>query len=93
MSEEKKDSNKKPPLVITIICILGFLGAGVGFLSLFIPEIRNQMVQEYGILIVPITMLVFMMGFIGLVVTGKCVNGGLFLFCNGNYECFCWNCS
>jgi hypothetical protein len=67
MDETKsKTTTVKRPAIITIICILGFLGALMMLLTLLNPSARTQMIQETGV--------------IGLVGYWKMKRWGLYLY-------------
>ncbi len=66
-----KISNPQPrrPILITIICVLGFLGAALilsGFL--FFPvQLSNQLSVQYGAIFMPLSVCICGAGFIGLI--------------------------
>ena len=60
---------RERPLLVSLICVLGFVGAGVIFLGLLLPEVHEQIRGEYGdafLLITSIGGLLSLVGLIGL---------------------------
>lgn len=57
----------KRPLIITIICILNFIGYALSFLSLVIPEDRAALVQRAGVMMVPVAFTICILAFVGMV--------------------------
>jgi hypothetical protein len=76
--------NKTPavirPAAITIICILGFLGALMMLLTLLNPSARTEMIQETGLIIIPFLMSIFIFWVAGLIGYWKMKRWGLYLY-------------
>ena len=81
MDETKsKTPTVKRPVIITIICILGFLGALMMLLTLLNPSARTQMIQETGVIIIPFLMSIFIFWVAGLIGYWKMKRWGLYLY-------------
>ena len=82
MNESKsKTTSVKRPAIITIICILGFLGALMMLLTLLNPSARAQMIQETGVIIIPFLMSIFIFWVAGLIGYWKMKRWGVTLYC------------
>lgn len=71
----------KRPAIITIICILGFLGAIMMLLTLLNPSARAQMIQEEGPIIIPFLISIFVFWVAGLIGYWKMKRWGVTLYC------------
>jgi hypothetical protein len=81
MSETKnKTTTLKRPVIITIICILGFLGAVMMLLTLLNPSARTQMIQEEGVIIIPFLMSIFILWVAGMIGYWKMKRWGVYLY-------------
>lgn len=70
----------KRPLIITIICILNFIGYALSFLSLVIPEERAMLVQRAGTMMVPIAFAICILAFVGMVGYWKMRKWGVWIY-------------
>jgi hypothetical protein len=57
----------KRPLLITIFCIVGFIGAVFVALGLFIPAISQSLAQQYGASFIVVTFISLVLGLAGLI--------------------------
>jgi hypothetical protein len=81
MGETKnKTTTVKRPAIITIICILGFLGAVMMLLTLLNPSARTQMIQEEGVIIIPFLMSIFIFWVAGMIGYWKMKRWGVHLY-------------
>lgn len=81
MSETKnKTTTVKRPAIITITCILGFLGALMMLLTLLNPSARTQMIQEEGVIIIPFLMSIFIFWVAGMIGYWKMKRWGVYLY-------------
>ena len=82
MSETRnKTTVVKRPAIITIICILGFLGAIMMLLTLLSASARTQMIQEEGAIIMPFLMSIFIFWVAGMIGYWKMKRWGVYLYC------------
>jgi len=66
--EKSQDLQKsKRPIIITIFCIIGFIGIPITLLGLLIPASRDLIIQQYGFSFVPITIFTTLLGLAGLI--------------------------
>lgn len=79
---ETKDKSiiGKRPIIITIVSILGFLGAAFMLLSLLIPSVRTQLIQQYGAIMIPISVLTFIFGLAGIIGYWNMRKWGVYLY-------------
>ena len=70
----------KRPKIITVFCIIGFIGAPFVFEGLLIPSARELLIQQYGIFFVPITLLSSLLGLIGLIGYWKMRKWGVYFY-------------
>jgi hypothetical protein len=70
----------KRPAAVTIICILGFLGALMMLLTLLNPSARTQTIQETGLIIIPFLMSIFILWVAGLIGYWNMKRWGLYLY-------------
>ena len=57
----------KRPTIISVFCVIGFIGVPFILGGLFIPSARDLIIQQYGSSFVPITLFMTLLGLIGLV--------------------------
>ena len=78
---ENNNSSQKRPLIITIICIIGFISAPLFILRLlFIPEVATKLTEIYGKQFVPATILLAVIGLIALIGFWKMRKWGVYLY-------------
>ncbi|SRR5216684_6572167 len=70
----------KRPTLITVLCIIGFIGVPVVLAALVIPTARDLLIQQYGVPFVPITLFLGVLGFAGLVGYWKMRKWGVYLY-------------
>ncbi|MBI4125425.1 MAG: hypothetical protein HY609_02315 [Deltaproteobacteria bacterium] len=70
----------KRPTIITVFCIIGFIGTPFVFGGLLIPSARTFLIQQYGLLFVPITILSSLLGLIGLIGCWKMRKWGVYFY-------------
>lgn len=71
---------KKRPLIITIICVLNFIGITLSFLSLVIPEDRALLVSRAGAVMVPIAFAICILSFVGMIGYWKMRKWGVWVY-------------
>ena len=71
---------EKRPKLITVFCVLGFIGVPFVLGGLFIPTARDLIIQQYGSSFVPITLFTTLLGFIGLVGYWKMRKWGVYVY-------------
>ena len=75
-----KSTISKRPIIITIVCILGFLGAAVMLLGLLSPSARTQLIKQYGTIMIPISMLSFSFFLAGIIGYWKMRKWGVYFY-------------
>ena len=82
MPKDQRDESKtiQRPLLITIVCIFGFIGFATMFVALLIPSIRNLLVQRHGILFIFLSALTLIFGVAGLIGYWKMNRWGIYLY-------------
>lgn len=70
----------KRPLIITIICILNFIGYALSFLSVVIPEEKAMLVQRAGAMMVPIAFVICILAFAGMIGYWKMCKWGVWTY-------------
>ncbi len=76
-----QDSEKNQrPLLITIVCIFGFIGGILVFLGLFIGAARDPVIQQYGPSVIPITIVSGLFGLGGLIGFWMMRKWGLYVY-------------
>jgi len=68
------------PTLITVFCVLGFIGIPIMLLSIAIPEVRNQMIQQYGNLVMLNLIVSSILGTIGLVGLWQMKKWGVYFY-------------
>jgi hypothetical protein len=71
---------KKRPTIITVFCVIGFIGVPFVFGGLLIPSARELLIQQYGFSFVPITVLSSLLGLIGLIGYWKMRKWGVYFY-------------
>lgn len=67
MEQFQNLQKNKRPVIITIVCVFGFIGVLLNFLGIIITKSRDLLIQEYGVFFIFITALVSLLGLIGFV--------------------------
>jgi hypothetical protein len=71
---------RKRPLIITILCVLNFIGLTITFLGLLIPENRAVIVQRAGEVMVPMAFVITISAFVGMVGYWKMRKWGVWIY-------------
>ena len=78
---ESNNFSQKRPLIITIICIIGFITALLVILRLlFIPEVATKLREIYGKQFVPAAISLVVIGLIALIGFWKMRKWGVYLY-------------
>ena len=82
MPKDQRDESKtiQRPLLITIVCIFGFIGFAMMFVALLIPSIRNLLIQRHGMIFIFLFALTFIFGIAGLIGYWKMNRWGIYLY-------------
>lgn len=81
MNETKDESTiGKRPIIITIFCILGFLGSAPMLLGLLLPAARAQLITQYGSIMIPISASTFILGLSGIIGYWKMRKWGIYIY-------------
>ncbi|MBU2218893.1 hypothetical protein KKG15_00105 [Patescibacteria group bacterium] len=70
----------KRPKLITVFCIIGFIGVSFILAGLFMPTARQLLIQQYGVLFIPVTLLTTSLGLIGLIGYWKMRKWGVYVY-------------
>lgn len=57
----------KRPTSITLVCLLGFLGLGFAVLGILIPNVRNQIINQYDFYFILFAILTSILSLLGLI--------------------------
>lgn len=80
ISSPSTDEKGRRPLAITIVCILGFLGLAVVLLGLMTSSIREQAINEFGILSIIFSVIIGLAGAGGLIGCWLMRKWGVYLY-------------
>lgn len=70
----------KRPLIITILCVLNFIGLTITLLGLLIPENRALIVQRAGGVMVPMAFAISISAFVGMIGYWKMRKWGVWIY-------------
>jgi hypothetical protein len=71
---------EKRPILISALCIFGFLSFLFSMSWFFIPFARNSMIQAYGVVFVPVSLLIYILGLIGFIGYWKMKKWGVYTY-------------
>src|SRR3989338_8242998 len=78
--ELQNKTKKDRPLMISILCYIGFIGAFIVFLGLVVPATREKIIHQYGILFLAVGIIVALAGLIGLLGYWKMQKWGVYVY-------------
>ena len=68
------------PIILTILCLLGFMGVPIVIGGVLIPTTQMMFTQQYGGSFVPVTLLLSLAGLTGLIGIWKMRRWGLYVY-------------
>jgi hypothetical protein len=73
-------STGRRPLIISILCVLNFIGLTITFLGLLSPENRALIVQRAGEVMVPMAFVITILAFVGMIGYWKMRKWGIWVY-------------
>jgi len=78
--EKQLNSKEKKPIIIKIFCIIGFVLLPISLLSYIVPSVRDQLIREFGPILITIQIISATLGLIGLTGYWKMKKWGVYTY-------------